>query len=746
MCSIINSTSNILDYKKEIFASCDIVRGGIQQSHHPSLMMPFFALIMTESRLVRQYMMLKSEFLGLEGNSNAIETDEWLLESFKSKEISDDLHDDIIAEIKGDGKGYNSVVLEQKMRLLNICQSSANFEEDFETYLSAFDDETQELLGIPKDQDESFLGLRAQMKSLKAKGLLFDFVSVWAKIDLTRFDNSDITTLEEHIKREWADMSAATNAEQYTPSDIIALISDMSISFVKQGVKFDPSLAIYDMTCGGGNMLYGVEDRIKPLLPSHSIYSYGQEINDQLYALAKIESRFRENGEIVRGNTLTDDKLHSVDMDIVVANPPYGVDWKGDKRKVENDTFGRFLHFPSTSDGQLLFVQHAVSKLKSHGKALIVLNGSPMFSGDVNSGEAATRKWLLDNDYVEAWIQLPKNEFFNTGITTYLWVLNKDKPANRKGKVALIDASERYKKLKKAKGQKTNELDSVARQWIVDAFEQFQPQGDDVKIVDRFDFYYNKQKLTLIPESEHGTVFDKLPVKTINGIETRAKSLPINLKKGSATIVFEDAALNKKAELQIIDGQLSRFTLESNNDSSVVIYEAGDDVGFFDPKKIDIDDAERELTVKEAMAIFGTNSVTSIKLSNDSWSSLTDSHLSVVTHNGDQLGAGEVKVKASWDAKTKSVKVSAEVVPVLEKDYEIIPYSPDQDDNEKGIQDFINQWVRKRYILEGNNVGVEVNFNKIFYKPVVLRSTKEIADDIKALNSELAELEKELWG
>ncbi|MFM6209330.1 class I SAM-dependent DNA methyltransferase, partial [Planktothrix sp.] len=171
--------------------------------------------------------------------------------------------------------------------------------------------------------------------------------------------------------------------------------------------------------------------------------------NDALYALARIESRFRPGSKIEHGNTLTNDKFYNDDFDVVVANPPYGVSWKGYQKDVENDKTGRFKYLPSISDGQLLFMQHLISKLDVNGIGVVVHNGSTLFSGDAGSAESNIRKWMLDSDFVEAIIQLPTDEFFNTGIHTYLWVLNKNKDADRKDKVMLINASEKFRLLKK---------------------------------------------------------------------------------------------------------------------------------------------------------------------------------------------------------------------------------------------------------------------------------------------------------
>jgi type I restriction enzyme M protein len=201
---------------------------------------------------------------------------------------------------------------------------------------------------------------------------LLGYSKEWAEINLKPFNNSEITTLEEHIKRKWADISAETAGEQYTPDDVIALIAEIITSKIEES---DTLLKLYDCTCGRGNMLFGVEDRINEKF-KRLTQTYGQDWNDALYALAKIESRFRPDSKIEHGNTLVDDKFYKDEFDVVIANPPYGVSWKGYQKDIQNDKTQRFQYLPPISDGQLLFMQHLVSKLDSKGMGVVVHNGS----------------------------------------------------------------------------------------------------------------------------------------------------------------------------------------------------------------------------------------------------------------------------------------------------------------------------------------------------------------------------------
>ena len=375
---------NILQYESTIWNTADLLRGcGIKESEWPSYMMPFFALSMIESRLLRSL----DELMAQEDITDFADVDP----------------KDLAEVIRDRGQGYNAYLIEQGKTLRSISQNDKSFETDFEAYLAAFDGETRWLLGVGAGDGEKFLDMRGVINRLKAKKVLFSYAKEWSQIDLKPFNNSEITTLEEHIKRRWADISAETAGEQYTPDDVIDLIAELIIAKVAPtgGV-----LIVYDSTCGGGNLLFGVEDRIKART-SRVTQTYGQDWNDALYVLARIESRFRDDSHIEHGNTLTEDKFSHVKAHVVVANPPYGVSWKGYQKEILNDKTLRFKHLPSISDGQLLFTQHLIDKLDDGGFGVIVHNGSTLFSGDAGSGESNTRKWMLDADMVEAVIQLP---------------------------------------------------------------------------------------------------------------------------------------------------------------------------------------------------------------------------------------------------------------------------------------------------------------------------------------------------
>ena len=472
---------DILQYESDIWAIADdLIAVSIKQSDFPTYMMPFFALMMLEGRMRNAVAKVKEKY------------------HLTPEENPDDFRE----AFEEEGCGFNEYIVMQDKTLRKICSNDTTFEQDFGYYLNAFDNDLKRLLGVGRAGEEKFLNMDGIIANLRGKKILLAVAKKWAAIDLAPYSNSDITTLEEHIKRRWADISASTAGEQYTPDDIISLIAEIvSAKVNKPKTDF---IHIYDPTCGGANLLFGVADRLTRQGGYQNIATYGSEYNDALYALAAIESRFRDMSRISYGNTLTKLPFAECDFDVIVANPPYGTKWSGYERDIKNDQTGQFAGgLPAVCDGQLLFMQHILYKLKTTGIAIEVHNGSTLFSGDAGGGESNIRKYIFDHDWVEAIIQMPQNEFFNTGIYTYLWIMNKNKPEARRNKIALIDGSNGWTLLKKSKGDKRREMRPEHRKAIVDALLAFEP-SDICKIYNCEHFYYNKQFLTLTDLDEDG--------------------------------------------------------------------------------------------------------------------------------------------------------------------------------------------------------------------------------------------------
>ena len=305
--------------------------------------------------------------------------------------------------------------------------------------------------------------------------------------------------------------------------------------------------------------------------------TFGQDWNDALYALAKIESRFREDSTIRYGNSLTDTFFSHQTFDVVVANPPYGVDWKGYKSDILKDELDRFKALPSVSDGQLLFTQHIISQLDNDGISVVVHNGSTLFSGDAGSGESEIRKYFFDNDFVEAIIQLPTDEFFNTNIYTYLWVFNKNKSPERENKVMLINASEKFDLLKKNKGKKRKLISDFGRGEIIETLEEFE-DNDFAKVFDKEFFYFNKQAIMLTNLDENGKTLESiLPIKKDrDGVEKKAASIKLKPTK----IVQDGIVID---EFEITD-----FDTEKYKTLKLYYNEIKDRVNIFDYKEKDL--------------------------------------------------------------------------------------------------------------------------------------------------------------
>lgn len=701
--------NNILKYESDVWKTADLLRGsGIKESDFPKYMMPFFALLMVESRLIRAAEKLEED-------------------------ISRDNIEDFVELFKLEGLGYNTYVVKKNKTLKDICKNDKTFDTDFRAYLKAFDTETKSLLGVDKgSQEEKFLDISGVSALLAKKRVLFDYVKTWSEIDLTPFNNSEITTLEEHIKRRWADMSAETAGEQYTPDDIIALIAELIVSQIKNDNRF---ITIYDATCGGGNLLFGVEDKILEKYPNKPTATFGQEWNDALFALSKIESRFRKDAQIEYGNTLTEiGKFYDKSFSVAVANPPYGVDWKGFEKDIKNDNTERFVDLPSISDGQFLFTQHILYKLADDGMAVVVHNGSTLFSGDAGSGESNIRKYFFDQDWVEAIIQMPTDEFFNTGIYTYLWVFNKNKSDERKNKVALINASELFSTLTRNKGKKRKEMLLTNRENIVNAYLNFK-DNNFTKVFDKWDFYYNKQSIMLTNIDANGK-YIQMPIKTNrDGEKVEEKSIKLIPTKIAQTI---DEKLIEIREFEITEFPKGEYVDKLTGEVHTSEYKNLEQ--YFEeeikPLVSSLDYKENDLKINTKSACYWYD---------------TERDTLIEDKKGKQkeLGCGKIVVKAALkkDSKTKKSKgivITVELTQDKQKDYEIIPYNPNPEINRQQIADFMAKYILKPFEYIDNTIGLEINFNKVFYKPETLREISQITADLDKLEEELSKLEGSL--
>ncbi|AYF99564.1 type I restriction-modification system subunit M [Protaetiibacter intestinalis] len=329
-------------------------------------------------------------------------------------------------------------------------------------------------------------------------------VQKFAGLDLhpDRMSNAEMGDLFEELIRKFAEASNETAGEHFTPRDAIRLMVDLLFAGDDSGLTDAGTVrSVYDPTAGTGGMLSVAEERILALNPDARLALYGQEINPQSYAICKSDmiAKGQDASNIRRGDTLADDLFAGTRFDYVLSNPPYGVDWKASQEaiKLHVQQAGEASRFPGglppISDGQMLFLQHVATKLRPKhdggGRAGIVLNGSPLFTGAAESGPSQIRRWLLENDLVDTIVALPTNMFYNTGIATYVWLLDTDKPAERAGTVQLIDASGFFTKMRKNLGQKSREVSEEDRARIVELYDAHS-EGEHSKIFPTDTFGY----------------------------------------------------------------------------------------------------------------------------------------------------------------------------------------------------------------------------------------------------------------
>lgn len=362
-------------------------------------------------------------------------------------------------------------------------------------YISSFSDNI--------DVFERF-GFESEINKLDEKNRLYLIVEKFAKIDLhpDTVPNAAMGDLYEHLIYKFAEASNEEAGEHYTPRDAIRLMADLLFAEENESLLEEGIIrTIYDPTVGTGGMLSVAEEHLLERNPKASLKLYGQEINDQSYAICKSDmiGKGQAVENIKLGDTLAHDKFHSKTFDFCMSNPPYGVDWKASEADVKEEhkkggPNGRFAPgLPPVSDGQMLFLTHLAHKMRpvheGGGRAGIVLNGSPLFNGGAESGPSQIRRWLLENDLVDAIVALPTDIFFNTGISTYIWILDNTKQPERRGKVQLIDASGMWIKMRRGMGSKRKEIDKAAREEIVEIYDSF-AEAENSKILRNSDFGY----------------------------------------------------------------------------------------------------------------------------------------------------------------------------------------------------------------------------------------------------------------
>jgi type I restriction enzyme M protein len=360
--------------------------------------------------------------------------------------------------------------------LNRLKQDPSNVMMNFNNYLSGYSENVVEII-------ENFQ-LEKPIEKLNKNNRLFQFIEKFSEIDLHPdvVSNHQMGQVFEELLRKFSEMSNETSGEHYTPRDVVKLLVSMVFSQDSDELQGEGKVrSIFDPCCGTGGMLtIGQEWVHENINDNIEFRLLGQELNPQTYSICKSDMMITGgNPENIRqGSSLSEDRFQGDKFDYMLTNPPYGVSWKSEKDFVltesENPN-GRFsTGTPRSSDGQLLFLQHMISKMESKGSRIgIVLNGSPMFTGDSGSGESEIRKWIIENDMLECIVSLPDRLFFNTGIMTYLWIVNNKKSKERQGKIQLIDGSKFYTSMRKNLGEKSKKVSVEGRKQIVETYNNF---------------------------------------------------------------------------------------------------------------------------------------------------------------------------------------------------------------------------------------------------------------------------------
>lgn len=430
-----------------------------------------------------------------------------------------------------------------KFTFSSLITDSENIEENFRDYLAGFSDNVQQIL--------SRMNFQAQMDRMVEAGVLYQIIVDFSAKDLDMSPNSistvDMGYIFENLVQRFSESYNEEAGAHFTSRDIIYLMCDLLVTD-NDSVNNDDGIhcTVYDMTMGTSQMLTCMEERLKQLDSNATVQTFGQEINPFTMGIAVADTMIHggDPDNMQFGDTLSDDKFADYQFDFVISNPPFGIDWKREATAVEAEhkkgEAGRFAPgLPSKSDGQMLFLMNGVKKLKDTGRMAIIQNGSSLFTGDAGSGQSEIRRYLIENDWLDAIVQLPNDSFYNTGIATYIWIVNKDKPQERKGKVQLIDASKCCQSRRKPIGNKRVDIAENSRTMIVQAYGEYRTETyegieDDgkaiickSKILDSISLGYYKVVVETPIYNENGTPVLKRGKKVADTSKRDTENIPL---------------------------------------------------------------------------------------------------------------------------------------------------------------------------------------------------------------------------
>lgn len=613
----------------------------------------------------------------------------------KFKHLPQESRDEILNRVAK--QNFSNVSEYDFMKLLN---DSDNIADNLRDYINGFSKSARDII--------EYFDFDKQIEKMDRNNLLYLVVKRFSEIDLhpATVSNMEMGYIFEELIRRFSEDGEA--GDHYTPREVIRLMVSLLFNedseiLTKPGI----TQTLYDPCVGTGGMGSVAQEYLRELNPTAHFEFFGQEINEESYAICKADILIKgeEAKNIAFGNTLSHDAFPSMKFDYMITNPPYGVEWKPAEQAVkeehENKGFnGRFgAGLPRISDGQLLFLQHLVSKMKpvttenpKGSRIAIIMNGSPLFTGDAGSGESEIRRYLIENDLVESIVAMPDQLFYNTGISTYIWILTNRKDSLRKGKIQLVDGTSFYQKMKKSLGNKRNELTSEHIDEIVRIYGSLK-KSEQSKFFDNEDFGY--RKITLERPLRLNFQISEGRLKELSN-QTAFSNLATTRKKGQAG--FDEIETGKKLQQQIFGAlySLKDNTLYKNRETfTKVIKKAFKD---------------HDITISGPImkAIFAA--------------------LSEKDETADICRDSKGKPEPDSDLRdTENVSLKENIHEYFER--EVKPHVPDA-------------WIDD----SKTKIGYEIPFTRYFYQYSPLRSSEEIMVEIKGLESTILEKLKKVLG
>lgn len=588
-----------------------------------------------------------------------------------------------------------------------LLADAPNLADNLRAYINGFSVNMREVL-------EKF-DFYNTISKLDEAGLLFLVLERFKTIDLhpNRVSNHDVGYIFEELIRKFNEALNENPGEHFTPREVIRLMVNLLLAQDREALAQNHIVrTVYDPCCGSGGMLTIAKERILEINPRAQVYLFGQEVNPETWAVSKSDMLMtspdgRDAENIAFGSTLSNDRHADKSFDYLLTNPPYGKDWKRDKDAVEAEAergkSGRFeAGTPRISDGQLLFLQHMLGRMnepeQGGSRVAIVMNGSPLFTGGAGSGESEIRRWILENDWLEALVALPEQLFYNTGIATYVWVLSNRKEPPRRGKVQLIDATDFWVPMRKSLGDKRREISPDHIQQITDIFTAFE-EGQHSKIFDSTHFGYRK-------------------ITVERPLRLNFQASPERIERLKDQSAFANLAVSKKKnpEMKALEEEAGR-----QQQSAILRTLRGLPTTLFK------DRPEFEKTLNQAVR------KAKVKLSAPLRKAILTA-LSVRDETAEMCRDKDGHPEPDTELRdTENVPLRQDVQEYFER--EVRPHVPDA---------WINTGVRDQRDNEVGRVGYEINFNHYFYQYEPPRPLEEIEADIRALEQEIMEMLREM--